>query len=269
MKRRSPSVWLFIAVAAALAATSGQASAQLRKEQDAPVGSWSSSARQAAEDGAFLPLALAPSVGPQTAHALALGGYNGAEHAAVMRSLAEARLYGPLALRAGVSLNEHGQELGPSIGARVQLLTQDRYGVNGGIALFYKAEGFDEPEGEVEIVLSLSRRYDRWLLVGGLSYGQDPEGNERDGEVALATLYQLSSELHLGLDSRARIDLGSRRAKLLASREPTFDLDAGPVATWLLGPIALSGHAGLAAIRLMNEPAHVGMVAMAGMGTAF
>ena len=51
-----------------------------------------------------------------------------------MHSFAEARLYGPFALRAGVSLNEHGQEVGPSFGARAQLLTQDRYGVNGGIA---------------------------------------------------------------------------------------------------------------------------------------
>ena len=115
----------------------------------------------------------------------------------------------------------------------------------------------------------LSRRFGRWLFVGGLAYGQDPEGNERDGEVALASLYQLTGELQWGLDSRVRFDLGSRRAKLQASREPTFDLDAGPVVMWLLGPVALSGHAGAAVIRLVGEPAHAGLVALAGLGTAF
>jgi hypothetical protein len=269
VKRRRASRSLISASALALLSVSGLASAQQITEQETTSSSWSAAAKQAADDGAFLPLALAPTVGPQTARALALGGYNGAEHAAAMRSFAEARAYGPFALQVGVRLNELGKEVGPSLGVRAQLLAQDRHGVNGGVALFYKAEGFDEPEGEVELVLSLSRRYQRWLFVGSVAYGQDPEGHERDAEVALATLYQLTDQLHWGLDSRARFDLGSQRAKLQASREPRFDLDAGPVVMWLLGPVALSAHAGAAVIRFDGEPTQAGLLALAGLGTAF
>jgi hypothetical protein len=186
-----------------------------------------------------------------------------------MQSFAEARAYGPFALRVGVRLNERGKEVGPSIGGRLQLFSQQRHGVNGGVALFYKAEGFDEPEGEIETVLSLSRRFGAWLLLGNLAYGQDPEGNERDGELALASLWQTADWVNLGLDARARLDLGSKRSKLLASREPTFDLDVGPVATCALGPLALNAHGGFAINGTIDQSARPGVVAMAGLGTAF
>jgi hypothetical protein len=243
--------------------------AQTRGEEAAPRRTWSSTVQQAGRDGSFLPLTLAPSVGPMAAHAAALGGYNGAERAGAMQSFAEARVYGPLALRVGARLNEGGKEVGPSIGARFQLLSQAKQGLNFGAALFYKAEGFDEPEGEIETLLSISRRWNDWLFVGGIAYGQDPEGNERDGELALATLLQLQDAFQLGLDARARVDLGSPRARTLSSGEPQFDLDAGPIMTWALGPIALSAHAGVAVIAFADAPARAGVVALAGLGTAF
>jgi hypothetical protein len=238
-------------------------------EGEARPGSWSAAVRQAASSGAYLPLTLAPSVGPASAQAAGFAGYSSAERAAVMQSQAEAHAYGPLALRVGVRLNERGKEVGPSIGARLQLLSQERHGLNAGVALVYKAEGFDEPEGEIEGVLSFSRRLDRWLLLAGLAYGQDPEGRERDGELALATLWQADAWLNLGLDARARLDLGSKRARLLASLEPTFDLDAGPVATFALGPIAFSVHGGIALSRSIDQASRAGVVALAGLGTAF
>jgi hypothetical protein len=44
-------------------------------------------------------------------------------------------------------------------------------------------------------------------LFANLVYGQDPEGRERDGEVRLASLYDLGG-LQLGVDARVRLDLG-------------------------------------------------------------
>lgn len=233
------------------------------------VGTWSAAVERAASDGVYLPVSLTPSVGPSTAQAAVYGGYNSAADAAALHSFAEARVYGPLALRVGVRLNEGGKEVGPSIGGRAQLLRQDRHAVNAAVAIFYKAEGFDEPEGEIETALSVGHRWSQFLLLGNVLYGQDPEGNERDGEVSLAGLFQISNQVNVGIDARGRFDLGSKREKLLATREPTFDLDAGPVLHWALGPVALNAHAGAALVRLIDEPTQAGVVALAGLGTAF
>jgi hypothetical protein len=99
--------------------------------------------------------------------------------------------------------------------------------------------------------------------------GQDPEGNERDGELGLASLWRAADWLNLGLDARGRLDLGSHREKLLASHEPTFDLDVGPVVTCALGPIALNAHGGFAVNRGIDQSPRAGVVALAGLGTAF
>jgi hypothetical protein len=268
MSRRT--AWASLVAPLVLLGFAEKAAAQSRGEEaSSPRSSWSATVQHAARDGSYLPLTLSPSVGPMAAHAAVLGGYNGAERAGAMQSFAEARVYGPFALRVGARLNEGGKEVGPSIGARLQLLSQAKHGVSFGAALFYKAEGFDEPEGEIESVLSISRRWNDWLFVGGIAYGQDPEGNERDGELSLAALLQLQEAVQLGLDGRARVDLGSQRARTLSSGEPTFDLDAGPLLTWALGPIALSAHAGAAVIGFADSPARGGVVALAGLGTAF
>jgi hypothetical protein len=249
-------------MAPAYAQSSGETSERAR-------GSWSDSVRGAVESGSFLPLSLTPRVGAVAAQAAGYGGYDSAENAGVMTSFAEARIYGPLALRAGATLNDGGEELGPFVGGRVQLLTEAAQGIDGAAALFYKAEGFDEPEGELELVLSVGKRVGRTLLIGNLAYGQDPEGNERDGELRAAALFRLAPSVHLGVDAQGRFDLGSDREKLRKTTEPTYDLDAGPVLTCALGPIAVMAHGGLSVVRRLERSADVGVVALGGLGTAF
>jgi hypothetical protein len=251
-----------LVVAPAHAQRSGEATESAR-------GSWSDSVRGAVANGSFLPLSLSPRVGGVAAEAAGYGGYDSAESAGVMSSFAEARIYGPLAVRAGATLNDGGEELGPFIGGRVQLLTEADHGIDAGAAVFYKAEGFDEPEGELELVLSIGKRVGRTLLIGTLAYGQDPEGNERDGELRAAALFRLAPSLHLGVDAQGRFDLGSDREKLRKTNEPTYDLDAGPVLTCALGPIALMAHSGVSVVRRLEQPADVGVVALGGIGTAF
>jgi hypothetical protein len=221
------------------------------------------------ENGSFLPLSLTPSVGASAVQAAGFGGYDSANASAVMDSFVEARLMGPLALRVASGLRRGEDELAPSIGLRAQLLSQQGHGVMGAIALFYKAEGFSEAEGEIETVLSIGTRVGRTLLIGNLVYGQDPEGNERDGELRAATLLQLSPWLQLGLDARGRFDLGSNRAKLRASNEARTDFDAGPVLVSALGPLVLGAHAGISVVRRLEQRAQAGAIVLAGLGTAF
>jgi hypothetical protein len=151
----------------------------------------------------------------------------------------------------------------------MQLLAQERHGVDGAVSVSYRAEGFTEPEGEIETVVAVGRRMGRATVLGNLAYGQDPEGRERDGEVRAAALARVGQHAQVGLDGRWRFDLGSETAKLIATREPRYDLDVGPVAAVWFGPVALTAHTGLSVLRRVGESARVGAVVLGGAGTSF
>ena len=120
-------------------------------------------------------------------------------------------------------------------------------------------------------MLSVGRRMGRTMLIGNVAYGQDPEARERDGELRAAVLVGVGqrADIHVGIDARWRFDLGSETAKLMASREPTYDVDVGPVAALPLGPVALIAHAGVSAFRRVGESVRVGAVALGGVGASF
>ncbi|HVY25661.1 MAG TPA: hypothetical protein VHB79_03890 [Polyangiaceae bacterium] len=242
--------------------------AEQRELAPSEARSWRDSVQQAVAAGSYLPLSLTPEVGASAAQGSAQTGYDGARKHATLRSFAQATVYGPLALRLGVASSNAGR-LAPSAGARVQLLNQRDYGVSLAASVFYKAEGFTELEGEIESVLSLARRFDDWLLVSSIAYGQDPEGHERDAELTFACMLQLSRLAHLGLDARGRLDLGSQRQPPRAAAEPVSDFQAGPLLSLALGPLAVTAQAGVSGLRSVDQTNHVGFVGVAGLGSAF
>jgi len=259
---------LVAALASGTLLESGHAHAEQGELARPETRSWTGSVQQAVSAGSYLPLSLAPDVASNSALGGAQTGYDGARKQATLRSFAQATVYGPLALRLGVASSNAGR-LAPSAGARVQLLNQRDSGVSLSASVFYKAEGFTELEGEIESVLSAARRFDRWLLVSSIAYGQDPEGHERDAEFTMACMVELSRFAHVGLDARGRLDLGSRRDTLRASAEPVSDFQAGPVLSLALGPLAVSAQAGVSGLRDVDQTNRVGFVAVAGLGSAF
>lgn len=263
-----------LAVAAAFAAVVGLgAAARAETEAEADLSaqpSWPAVTAQSAADGAFLPASIAPTVSSRGGLAVGFGGYDGARGVGVMEALAEARVWGPLALRGGAVYSDTKNRLRPSVGARLQLLRQERAGIDGAVGVFYRPEGLTEAEGEIETVISVGRRIGATAIIGNLAYGQDPEGNERDGEVRAAVLRQFGGRFFAGLDGRARFDLGSQTARLVASNEPTFDLMAGPTASVLVGPVVLSAYGGLSTLKRAGSGATAtGGMALAGVGSAF
>lgn len=236
--------------------------------QVAPT-TWPGAVRESTAAGSFLPLTLTPTVGATKALGYVEGGYVSPTRAGTFRSFAEARVWHRLALRVGARLDEAGREVGPSLGARLQLLTQDAHGLNGSLSVFYKAEGFTEPEGEIETVASFARSWGNWLTLASLAYGQDPEGRERDGEATLAALLEVAERYHFGVDARIRVDLGSAQEILRAHREPVLNAQVGPVANMALGPLALTLHGGPSATRLVDERTKLGVAAFVGLATAF
>jgi hypothetical protein len=150
-----------------------------------------------------------------------MGGYDGATGKPLMSATAELRFWGPVTIRAGAQYNTTRDIMRPIVGARAQVLREEVHGLDGAVAVFYRPEGFTEPEGEIETFVSLARHWSHILLVGNLVYGQDPEGRERDAEARLALLRR--GRVNLGFDSRVRIAL---RAKTTSQQiaEPAFDV---------------------------------------------
>ena len=220
----------------------------------------------AVREGALLPTTVAPRVGATAALAFGFAGYDGARSAPIGSATAEVRVWGPFALRGGGEYSTARREGRPTIGGRVQLLRQERHGVDGSLSVFYRPEGFTEPEGEIETFVSLGRRFDRLALLGNLVYGQDPEGNERDGELRFASLYAIG-RWTVGVDSRVRFALGAQHGAMAAA-EPRFDLLAGPLAAATVGPVALFAQAGPSVLKLAGTTSS-GVAALGGVGSVF
>jgi hypothetical protein len=267
LRLRSMANRLTLAVLAT-AATAGAVRTARADETDRPEHPEASPAQQAAADGAFAALAMPARVGSTRALAWGLGGYDGSRRSAVVDAVAEAHLAGPVALRGGATYDASGKRMRPSIGARVQFLRQESHGLDGALSMFYKAEGFTEAEGEIETFLSVGRRFDRVSVGGSLVYGQDPEGNERDGEVRAAAFRQVG-RFNLGLDSRARFAIGTQTRKPGAAAEPTFDALAGLTATATLGTFVVFAEIGPSAFKTSGADTRLGATAFGGLGSAF
>jgi hypothetical protein len=253
-----------LAVIPALAAFAAPARAQEADFDD--VSPAVPAIADAVRGGALLPSTLAPRVGAVGAIAFGFAGYDGARSSPVGSATAEARIWGPFALRGGAEYSDVRKQLRPTIGGRVQLLRQERHGIDGSLGVFYRPEGFTEPEGEIESFISLGHRFDRFAILGNLVYGQDPEGNERDGELRFAALVA-AGRWTFGLDSRARFALGTQRSAT-AQAEPKFDLLAGPTAGAVVGPLAFFAEAGPSVVRLTGNTS-TGLAALAGVGSVF
>jgi len=242
--------------------------AQPADADDTATGAQHAPLDGAATAGAFLPFTQTAALDRQRAYASSVGGYDSARGTGSFEANAEVRLWGPIAVRGGAVYTVSGRQLRPSFGARVQVLHEGQHGVDGAFGVFYRPEGLTEPEGEIESAVSIGRHVGETYLLGNLLYGQDPEGNERDGELRLAALRPIRSRFLGGIDGRMRFDLGSQAARLAAHNEATLDAVLGPSLTALVGPVALSMHAGGSALRLQQQSTAFGAFVMFGLGTA-
>jgi len=250
-------------VFAGLLTTSWSAVARAQDE-GVPEGGRHERVSAATGAGAFLPLASAATMDQQRATAAVFGGYDSTRKTGLFEAAAEVRIWRGLSLRGGGLYTASSDTLRPSFGARYQFLSEGRHGIDGSLGVFYRPEGLTEPEGEIETVASVGSHLGGTYLLGNLVYGQDPEANERDGEVRLAALRPVGSRVFLGLDSRLRFDLGSKPTKL----EAKLDAVAGPVASVLVGPVALTLQGGASALRLKDSTSY-GAVVLGGAGGAF
>jgi hypothetical protein len=225
----------------------------------------------AAEPGRFLPGAVVPESGDARASGLGWGGYDGGTHNLVGGAGAEARLGSRVVLGVGATYapgnDLHGAGVRPSVTLRAQLLDQGRHGVDGGVALSYRADRFVGEEGFFQGTIALGARSAAGTVLANLAYGMDGEGDDREGELRLAGLHRVGANLHVGVDGRVRRSLGSTDPLRIAHGTPSLAYSIGPVVSYGIGPLALTLQAGLSGARIQHL--ENGALALGGVGGVF
>jgi hypothetical protein len=226
-----------------------------------------SSSLGVARTGELSPMLLSAKVGDARALALGDGGFDTARRGGLFDSAAEAHVWGPIALRGGATYSDDTRRMRPSIGVRVGLLHQERSGVDASLSSFFKTEGFDETEGEIETTFAVGHRFEHTYLLGNLAYGQDPEGNERDGEIR-ASVLRSQGAFVFGLEGRGRSAIGPQHG-MSSAVEPRLDLNAGAIGMVSLGSFVLFAETGPSALRLAGSDMRWGVTSLAGLGAPF
>lgn len=232
-------------------------------EHDAP----SLDAARSADTGALLPSTTPARGDGQRALAHVRGGYDAAYDSAVLETILEAQVIGPLSLRAGGSYHAQSGILQPDVALRVDALRQERHGIDLALGTGYEALGFNLTPAVVARV-ALGRALGATTLVANLGYGQGLEADERYGDARFAAMLRVATDLQLGLDSRFRVDL--ERDDDEPADEPDWELAAGPIATWSYERWFVTAAGGVSSFALRLDPrVRIGPSASLGVGTVF
>jgi hypothetical protein len=261
---------LLLTVTGFLAAPPSRADGPPTPQLESSVPAPARDAATVTRDGTFLPTTLAARIGDQRIAVFSQGGYDTAPaQGAVFSTVVEGAVYNRVALRAGIEYSPSITSVSPSVGVRVGILRQEKFGIDLGFVAQYKNLGFSEASGEFEFLALLGHRWNRLGLFANIAYGQGLDAGERDVEARLAFLYAVHRLVNVGVDARARIDLGeedeARDAKKLTSQ---FDFIGGPLVTVAVSQVMFMVQAGAHAL-VVNETAQAGFAAIGGIGTAF
>ena len=204
-------------------------------------------ARQLADDTAFTP-GIARATGRGRALTVAAMTWNGAakSNQTTLDVIGEVGIWGPV--RLVLQVTNVFDTARPGIGAAIQFLDEARHGVASSAYLSYKAEGFSEPEGEIEALLSFAKHVGPLRGTLNIAYGQDPEARERDGEAAVALHVEPMPGLFAGVVGRYRDALGSGGEKGVIR-----DVLAGATATYAIGVVGVTVTGGIAGVELDTE----------------
>jgi hypothetical protein len=221
-------------------------------------------------DGTFLPTTVSARIGNQRVIGMVLGGYDTTGgQGGLLSGVVEGALFHRVALRIGADYVAPLNTAKLSAAVRVNILSQERFGVDLGLALRFNQVGFTESNGEFESMVLIGRRWNRAALFGNAVFGVGIDPAERDGEVRAAFLYSLTDRLNLGLDARGRFDLGDDTPGRAKNKlESDFDLVAGPLVTYSIGPVQFMAQAG-AHTLVQHEVASGGFVALGGVGAVY
>jgi len=219
----------------------------------------------------FIPGLLSPATGSLRAVGVGWAGYDGAAHDPVMGALAQARLgsrviLGVSATYAPATATTPGA-VRPSVSLHVQLLDQERHGLNAGLGFGFHQDRFVGEEGFLEAVATAGWRSDRTTVVANVGYGRDGEGDDSEAAVRGAVLRRVTRRLHLGLDGKARKLLVSTDPHRVAHGTPSYEFMAGPVVAMIMGPVVVAVEGGICGLD--RQRLQTGLATLGTVGAAF
>ena len=234
-------------------------------EQDAPR------AASVAQEGQLLPQTFSATIGHKQVIGLFTGGYDSApDQGPQFSALVEGQLFNRVALRVGVDYQDAIHSVYPSVGLRVGLLRQERYKVDLALLGQYKNLGFSEASGEFEFGVLVGHRWGKVGAQLNALYGQGLDAGERDAEVRASLLWYAHPRINVGLDARARFDLGEENTNRVKNKlEADFDFMGGAI-----GQITVVEHLVLLAevgphVVVIQEKPSAGVMAIAGVGATY
>jgi hypothetical protein len=161
---------------------------------------------------------LAYVVAPASASSVAVTtAWDGARHDGVGRAAAEVSIAHRVSIVGGAA-HEASATWRPYVGAKLAIMP----GL--AVTVAYKAEGFVQPEGEVEATVAFGHRLGAAYVIANATYGQDIDAHQRDAEAAAAALVPIGPVV-ASATARARFGLGSM-TELGASWDAIADVGA-------------------------------------------
>jgi hypothetical protein len=225
------------------------------------------SAREATR---FLPGTSTAIVGASAATTAAWGGYDTAAHTAVLSVGTELRIVSRVSIVAGVAYGNAALAdvgLRPQVGARVQLLREAASGIDASAAFMFRQDRFTSEDGLFQGTLALGRSFGATSAVLNVTYGQDGEGDDHQGEVRVAGIRRVRGGLHLGVEGRYMHSLASTDPHRAMNGTPSVEALAGPVVAYMVGRWAFVAEAGLSAREVARL--ETGVTTLGGIGTMF
>jgi hypothetical protein len=234
------------------------------EDTDAQVDEDTIPAHAPANDDAFTP-GLARAAVQGRGIITGVASYSGASKKTTVDLNGEVQVFGPV--RLVLRVDNVFDTPRPGIGAAVQWLDERKHGVSSSAYFSYKAEGFTEPEGELEALVSFGKQLGVVHGTLNLAYGQDPEGNERDGEAALGLHIEPLHGLFTGVVGRFRDALGSKGDKGTGILR---DVLGGLSATYVIGSFGVTGTAGITGVKTADSGSmKTGAAAALSVGAVF
>lgn len=218
----------------------------------------------------LLPEGVAARVNDDRVVATTWAGYDSARRAPLLTATVEARIVGRLVFLAGAGTTAQTagtNGLRSQIGLRLQVLDQARQGVDAAAAVMLRQDQFTSEGGFYQAALALERRQGRLVLAVNLLYGQDGEGDDRQGEARAAGMVATGRGVLVGVDARYRHDLWSADPRGAGADRPVSELVAGPAASFTHGSWMVMAETGVSSVQIPAR--QTGVIALGGFSSCF
>ena len=222
---------------------------------------------EAARTGVTSPLLLDATLSSDRALVIGSGSYDTARSAALFDSAAEVRVRGPFALRADVTYRDDTRRMRPTPAHACSSSGRPHMASMARSVASSKRRALTRRRARSRRRSRLAADSNHLYLLGNITYGQDPEGDERDGGLRAAALAATGPAV-IGLEARGRSAIGAQHGTNSAV-EPRLDFVGGAVGMMTVNSFVLFAEVGPSAFKLQATNLRWGVASLAGVCAVF